>query len=1176
MQRKWTDSQLQAINLKGGSVIISAAAGSGKTAVLVERVIKRITDKENPIDADRILVVTYTRAAAAELKERLISKLNELIRKDPFNKALLRQQSLMSKANISTIDSFCSSVVKEFFYVLDIERNFRIADDSELALIKKDALKLTLDSMYADQEPDFYHLVEAFSGTKDDTALENNILKIHEFLRSHPYPNLWIQEKLSMFTQFDDVSKSVWGTIIHDYAQQAAEFLTSLVSSSLDAVSYDEKLTTALTPLLQQDKDFVAHLKKALDKDIDTIACTINSFDKGRMPSIKGYKENPLKVKVDTNRKIFKETVAKLSELYSFDLETCKKDVASLFVISNQLFNCVQQFSSNYQKLKAQKKIADYPDLEHWTIKLLIDEKTMQQTDIARKLQSRFDEIMVDEYQDANEAQDLIFSALSKNDENLFFVGDVKQSIYGFRQAMPQLFLDRKEKSALYTDSSPCFPAKIYLDKNFRSINSVTDAVNFFFQKLMSKSVGDIAYDNTESLKCGAVYDNEQTPNVSYHMLEVDKEDDVDVIEAQHIAQIIHKMVKERYQVKDKDSYRDITYSDFAVLMRSAKSHANTYVDTLISNMVPAYSDSSYSFLDAHEIMVVTNFLSIIDNPALDIELLSVMMSPIFGFTPDEMADIRCDSRYTSLYNAVLKKAGDNNTKCKRFIDELAYYRDVCVTMPVHTLINTIYERSGYLSIVSAIPDSDNAVNNLLLLKEYAKDYEAGAHKGLSRFVSYISRLRQNGSDIAGAVDVSSQSVNAVHVMSIHASKGLEFPVCILANTARKFVTDTTENVLLHSQLGVAMKKRDEYTNVLSSTMPRHALALKLKRDEKSEELRVLYVAMTRAKQKLIMLSSHTDIDSYLSKIGSKLTSNKSVLPFVVSGASLQSDWIAMCAMLHKNGNILRDCAMLDIEPDLKADFDMDIRIVRDVIKDDVLVTEDECEDEQIVVNSTDVIDALKRNVEFEYKNNPLMHLPSKVSASELSHKLSDKAFDRILSTPAFMNDQNLTAAQRGTALHAFMQFCDFKKARTDIEAEIQRLTDNGYLSSLQAQSIDIDKAKAFVNSELITRCLSSDKVFKEYRFTLQVLVSLVDSSLDSVETDETIILQGAVDLAFVEDNELVIVDYKTDNVKDVAVLYDMYHNQLEIYKDAMNKCTDYNVKECFIYSVKLEQSIKV
>lgn len=1176
MERKWTDSQLHAINLKGGSVIVSAAAGSGKTAVLVERVIKRITDKENPIDADRILVVTYTRAAAAELKERLVSKLNELIRQDPFNRELLRQQSLMSKANISTIDSFCSSVVKEFFYVLNIERNFRIADDSELALIKKDALKFTLDSMYADKEPDFYHLVEAFSGTKDDSALENNIIKIHEFLRSHPYPDLWIEQKLSMFTQFDDVSESVWGTIIHDYAQQAAEFLSSLVCSSLDAVSYDEKLTTALTPLLQQDKDFVARLEKALDKDIDTIACTINSFEKGRMPSIKGYKENPLKIKVDTNRKIFKETVEKLSELYSFDLNTCQKDVASLFVISRQLFNCVQQFSINYQKLKAQRKIADYPDLEHWTIKLLIDEKTMQLTDIAKKLQSRFDEIMVDEYQDANEAQDLIFSALSKNDDNLFFVGDVKQSIYGFRQAMPQLFLDRKDKSVLFSGDNPTFPAKIYLDKNFRSINTVTDAVNFFFEKLMSKSVGDIVYDNTESLKCGAVYDENQAQSVSYHMLEIDKEDDPDVVEARYISEIIHKMIKERYQVKDGDSYRDITYSDFAVLMRSAKSHANTYVDTLIKNMVPAYSDSSYSFLDAHEIMVITNFLSIIDNPALDIELLSVMMSPIFGFTPDDMAQIRCDSRYTSLYNAVLKKANENNTKCKRFVEELAYYRDLCVTMPVHTLLNTIYERSGYLSIVSAIPDSDNAVNNLLLLKEYAKDYESGVHKGLSRFVSYISRLRQNGSDIAGAVDMTQQSTNAVHVMSIHASKGLEFPVCILANTARKFVTDTTENVLLHSQLGVAMKKRDEKANLLSSTMPRHALALKLKRDEKSEELRVLYVAMTRAKQKLIMLSSHTDVDSYLSKIGSKLTSNKAILPFVVSGASLQCDWIAMCAMLHRDGKVLRDYAMLDIDPDMKADFAMDVNIVRNLSNDDVLIDDEKVTDEQSVATNTDVIDALRHNVDFEYKNNALMHLPSKVSASELSHKLSNSSFDRILNTPSFMNDQKLSGAQRGTALHAFMQFCDFSNAKKDIEKEIQRLTDGGFLSLIAASSLDKAKAKAFINSELITRCLNSDKVFKEYRFTIEVSPSLVDNTLVDVSCDEKIILQGAVDLAFVEDDELVIVDYKTDNVKDASMLYDMYHNQLEIYKDAMQRCTDYKVKECLIYSIKHEQCIKV
>ncbi len=1178
MKRQWTDGQRQAIDAKGGSVIVSAAAGSGKTAVLVERVISRITDNENPIDADRILVVTYTRAAAAELRERLVSKLNELIKNDPFNKDLLRQKSLMSKANISTIDSFCSSVVKEFFYVLNIERNFRIADESELMLIKNDALKLTLDSMYAEKEPDFYHLVEAFGGTKDDSALESNILKIHEFLRSHPYPDMWIDKKLEMFSSFDNLSDSVWGEIIISYAKEATHFLRSLVESSFEFVSYDETLCAALTPLLSKDSDFVDKLALALDKPtVYSIHDTLKNFDKGRMPSIKGYKDHPLKVKVETNRKIFKDTISKLCDLFEYDIDLCTADVADLFVVSQQLFNCVRQFSTNYQKLKAEKRIADYPDLEHWTIELLVDKNTKQLTEVAKKLSSRFDEIMVDEYQDANEAQDLIFSALSKNGENLFFVGDVKQSIYGFRQAMPQLFLSRKDNSKLYDEKAPCFPAKIFLDKNFRSINAVTDAVNFFFEKLMSQSVGDITYDDTESLKCGAIYDKEQSPCVSYHMLSLNKDDqtDADIEEAKYIAKIILKMIKDRYQVKDGDTYRDATYSDFAVLMRSAKSHANIYVDTLIKCMVPAFCESSYSFLDAHEIQVMTNFLNVIDNPALDIELLSVMMSPIYGFTPDDLAIIRCDNRYTSLYKAVLQKAKVGDTKCQNFVDELSYYRDVCVTMPVHTLINTIYERSGYLSIISAVSDSENALSNLLLLKEYAKTFEAGAQKGLSRFVSYLNRLRQSGSDIAGAVDMSASATNAVHVMSIHASKGLEFPICILANTARKFVTDTKENVLLHSDLGVAVKKRDEEANILSSTMPREALSLQLKRDEKSEELRVLYVAMTRAKQKLIMISSHDNVESYLSRIGSKLTDSKSILPFVVRNSTLLSDWIAMCALLHPDSKQLREIAMVDIEPDNTAKFAMDTQIVFPDNDDNNTDFDD-----QVIIDYADtdnsVIDTLTSHTEFEYKKSCIKNLPSKVSASELSHKLSDKVFDRILSTPAFMSDSKLTGASKGTALHAFMQFCDFKQAREDIDSEIKRLTDNGYISSLQADSIDVSRATAFINSELISRCINSDEVYKEYRFTIEVDPSIIDPTLNTLDLSDKVILQGAVDLAFVEDDQLVIVDYKTDNVKDVSMLYDMYHNQLKIYKDAMEQCTDYKVKECIIYSIKHSDYISI
>lgn len=1179
MARNWTKSQKQAIDCKGGSVIVSAAAGSGKTAVLVERVISRLTDPENPVDADRILVVTYTRAAAQELKERLYSKLSELLKNDPFNKTLLRQQALLSKANISTIDSFCSSVVKEFFYVLDIERNFRIADESELKLIKNDALKLTLDAMYADAEPDFFHLVEAFGGTKDDLTLQNNILKIHEFLRSHPYPDLWIERKLAQFSEFDNVSDSVWSKIIIDYAKEAVEFLRSLVNSSNALLDLEEALVEKLSPMLSSDMDFVDKLELALNNpDKFSVSQTVSAYNAGRFPTVRGYTDNYYKVKIQQNRSLFTDTVNKLKNLLSTTEEEAKIQIADLFVISMGLFNCVKQFSMNYQKLKAVKKIADYPDLEHWTIKLLVDEKTFELTDVAKKLSSRFDEIMVDEYQDANEAQDLIFNSLSNNGENLFFVGDVKQSIYGFRQAMPQLFLNRKNSSHLYDEDKPQFPAKIFLDKNFRSIEDVTKAVNFFFTKLMSESVGDIVYDETESLKCGATYKKEKAPCISYHMIDLtDMEDaEVDEVEAKYISELILKMISDGYMVKDGDTYRRAMLSDFAVLMRNANSHAPTYVDTMIACGVPAYCNSSHSFLDAKEIMIMTNFLSVIDNPALDIELLSVMMSPIFGFTPDDMAELRADSRYTSLYRAVMLKADNGNEKCRNFISELKYYRDISVTLPVADLLNCIYDRTSYSLIVSSMPNGEIALSNLRLLKEYAKSYESGGSKGLSRFVSYIMRLKEYGSDMAGAVDMTASNNNVVQVMSIHASKGLEFPVCIVANTARKFVSDVSQNVLLHSKLGIAVKRKDEKLNATFNTMPRDALALSLKRDEMSEELRVLYVAMTRAKQKLVLLSSQKKLENYLSKIGSNLVESKSVMPFVVRNCSYLSDWLTMCAMLHPDGKQLREIAGCDVEPDYSAAFPMEVRVVNDFFGDEAVDEEEAVTTLDIAEADNAVVETLKARIAFKYKKSALKKLPSKIAASDLSHKLSVKSFDRILDTPAFMSDNILTAAEKGTALHAFMQFCDFEKARVDIDGEITRLTENGYISKQQAQSIDIEKASKFVNSELITRVLNSDVVYKEFRFTTKVNASVIDPALDVSLCDEKIILQGAVDLAFVENGKLVIVDYKTDRVKDVQQLYDMYRHQLLIYKDAMEQCTEYKVKECLIYSISLSQCVNI
>ena len=1179
MKRNWTDAQKQAINAQGGSIIVSAAAGSGKTAVLVERVVSMITDSEHPVDADRILVVTYTRAAAAELKERLHSKLSELISADPFNKALLRQQTLLNKACISTIDSFCSSIVKEFFYVLDIERNFRIADESELMLIKRDALKLTLDSMYAQGEPDFFRLVEAFGSVKDDSLLCDNILKIHTFLRSHPYPDLWIDEKLDAFSDFDDVADTVWGKILVDYLEEAVSFLSHNIEESFKAISYDETLHSALTPMLERDSQFLNLLKEALScHKSEAITNALRTFESGRFPTIKGYKDNPIKIKVQNNRSQFKDIVLKLTELFDFDTQSCKIEIADLFVISSQIFNCVRSFSQNYQKLKASKKIADYPDLEHWTIKLLVDEKTGKLTEIAKVLSDRFDQIMIDEYQDANEAQDLIFTALSKNSSNLFFVGDVKQSIYGFRQAEPELFIKRKNNSVVYSEKDSEFPAKIFLDMNFRSIKGVTKIVNFFFEKLMSESVGDIVYDETETLKCGAKYESEDELCSEYYLLDMSElsEPDESVEEAKFIAETIHKMINEGYQVKDGDSYRNATFGDFAVLMRNANKQAPIYVDTLNALGVPSYSNSSYSFLNAFEIMIMTNFLSVIDNPALDIELLSVMMSPIFGFCADDMTAIRLESRYSSLYSAVLKMAQQNDKKCLNFVEELKYYRDLSVTCSVHDLLTVIYERTAYPSIVSSLPEGDLAVNNLRLLKEYAKSFEQGAGKGLSRFVSYLSRLKSNKSDIAGAADLSAANANAVHVMSIHASKGLEFPVCFIANTSKKFVSDSTDNVLLHSKLGIAVKRKDDELNATFNTMPRKALALSKKRDEMSEELRVLYVAMTRAKQKLILLSSHKKLDTYLSKVASNIVDSGPVLPFAVRSCSHLSEWLTMCALLHPDCESLREISNCDITPDYNADFKFKAEVVllntsEDYDESDIdFIKESEFEEDNTVV------DVLRERNSFVYERSALSKLPSKIAASELAHKLSSYDFDRILDIPAFMNDKALSAAGAGTALHEFMEFCDFSKALGSITDEIDRLVAEGYISQLQAKSIDINKASAFINSNLVQRCLSSEKVYKEFRFTVEVDASIVDDKLPENLRNEKVILQGAVDLAFVENGELVIVDYKTDKVKSADKLFSLYHTQLEIYRDAMEKCTDYKVKEALIYSVHLGEVIEV
>ena len=1178
MERKWTDNQKNAIEARGGSVIVSAAAGSGKTAVLVERVIRLITDTENGVDADRLLVVTYTRKAAAELRTRLREAISKCIRNDPSNPFLLRQQSLLSKAQISTVDSFCMSVVKEYFYLLDIDRNIRIADDGELSVLRSDAMRLTLDILYTEADPKFHRLVETFATARDDSRLEDNIYKLYDFLRSHPFPDKWMAEKLSYYTDFTDVSDTIWGRIIGEYTREAAEYLELLYQRGIDAVSLDDKLYDKLFPLFDSYRVFTDRLKGAVGGSWDGIRDVLLSFDAGRLTTPKGYKDNPLKVAAASARDMFKDTVKTLQKLYAQQADMCLYDIERLKDYAEEIFKAVNEFDRCFSMLKKERGIADYSDIEHWVLSLVIDKETMKPTETADEIAARFDCIMVDEYQDANEVQDAIFKSISHNEENLFVVGDVKQSIYGFRQAMPELFLSRKNNAVLYDPNNPGYPAKIILEKNFRSAEPILDCVNFFFERLMSEAVGDIDYNDEEKLFVGTPYDPQREPETELYIIDKEAvgETDAAVAEARFIAERIHQLVADRYLIKDGDTYRPAAYSDFAVLMRNISAYGAVYREVFELYGIHAHTESRAGFLGAREIMLMTNLLRVINNPALDIELLSVLMSPVFAFDEDDLARVRVGKKHGSLYSAVTLDAERGNEKSRSFLSELSYYRGLSATMPLYRLITVIYERSAFMSVVSATDSSGAAADNLRMLLDYARSFEQNTHRGLSSFINYLDRLIEDGSDLPSAVSRSGGDFG-VELMTVHASKGLEFPVCFIANTARRFISDASKSVLLHSRCGYAQKLYDPALSVSYNTMPRTAVGMELVRDEMSEELRVLYVAMTRAKQKLIMVSTPSrSAVSHISAASKKLAGQRTISPFAVRSASSLSEWIVMCALLHPDGQPIRDYAAVETNYERESSFKMLCRVIDTPFDTDNEQTDEVSDTLPVIKADSALIKELKKNVDFIYPYDGLRGLPVKVAASALSHRFSDKSYDRYLSRPAFLQNERLTSAEKGTALHAFMQFADFSLARADISAQLRALTDGGYLTSAQAESIDLERAESFINSPLVTRCLKSDKVYKEYRFNIKIPAVRVDPDIDERYKDEPVILQGAVDRAFGEDGELVIVDYKTDRVKHPSELAEMYSEQLMLYKDALTQCLGLPVKECLIYSIHHSAEVKV
>lgn len=1177
MSRNWTEQQKDAIKARKGSVLVSAAAGSGKTAVLVERVIERITDPENPTDADRLLIVTFTKLAAGEMRDRISKAVSALIKKDPGNSRLINQQTLLANAKICTIDSFCSSLVKENFELLDISPDFRTADEGELAVIKKEAMDKALEYMYESAGKAFRDLVELLMTGTNDTPVEEAVEKLYETSRSFSFPEKWLDSLAESYDSSINVKDSPCGRLLLERVKQATQYSLRLFDRVLEGIAGDEELEKIFLNAVSTDKAQCEYILSSLEESSwDLIRAAVDRFSAAR----RGNASKELKEDLQFNyllnlRTVGVDNMKDLNGILCSNDENYRDDVLFFRNIIASLVECTKVFSEKYTEIKKSRKLADFSDIMHMALSLLVRSKgdSWERTELARRIAECYDEILIDEYQDTNAAQTMLFTAVSR--DNLFRVGDVKQSIYSFRQAMPEIFMSLKDSLDIYDRQKDNYPAKIILANNFRSRKGVTDIINFIFEQIMSRESGDIDYNGEERLVASAAYCEKTEPSAELHLINLEAlsetEKTTHEYQAEYIAKLINRMIAEDYTVKDKNGERPVSYGDFAVLMRSLSSGKGvTYADVFRKEGIPCFTEVSDSFLTSGEVALVLNMLRIIDNPKQDIPLLSVMMSPVFGFSVDDVALIKKKNRRSSVYSCLLEKRADGDRKCEEFLSALALWRSMSICLPVGELINGIYEERALLSVFDAVDSSGMKRANLMLLLDYAATYEKSGYTGLSGFIRFIDRLSSQKQDLSGALN-SCQNADVVKIMTIHKSKGLEFPVCILANCAGRFnKQDETPNLILNRKYGVAIRRRDTETFEQFSSIPHKAVSLAVHQDSISEELRVLYVALTRAEEKLIMVHGDRNLYDSVSKYGVDLSAeSKRLSSYSVSGATNYGQWIITALLRHKDAAFIREQANLDESFVLPCDSPLKV-IVSDVSTDEAKTESDKTTEAE----DRDFLELVKERAEFRYKYEALSGINMKRTASSVDRGTIDTEYFAS-SRPAFLCQGGLTGAQKGTATHRFVQFADYRRARLDLEAEIRRLTEKGMLTTLQADAINRRTVKSFLESDLAERILSSPEVLREKRFIIEVPISEIYEGVEQF-SDEKVMIQGACDCAFEEEGGLVVIDYKTDLIDDEEIFREKYRSQLMLYKKALELCTEKPVRETLLYSFHLSRTIEV
>ena len=1176
IKRQWTQQQNNAIYARGGSLLVSAAAGSGKTAVLVERVIEYITDKDNPCDIDRLLVVTFSNAAAAEMKERIGKRLHELIKKQRDNKHLRRQLMLLSNADISTIHSFCMKLAKEHFDELKISTDFRIADDNELKVIRSECLNEVVDEFYKNADSEFYELVELLSNGRNDANLFAVIETIYNFICSQPFRTEWMEQKLSMYRKTDDPGKSDWGRSLYNIAKQMAEYALIITNNNIERITGLTPLEEAFMSGLQGDREILSNLIELIKNGTyEEIVSYVREIKLPRLSSVRKFEDTEFKDYILRNRNEVKEILSEIRKnLFCIDAQDYNSDIEYFHPKVKILFNMVLSFSEKYEEQKQARNIADFDDLEQYAIRLLINktDSGYEKTKLAQELSNSYSEILIDEFQDTNETQELIFKAISKNESNLFMVGDVKQSIYSFRKAKPQIFI--KKKNSYYDYDGVNYPARLMLTNNFRSRRQVTEIINFLFSQIMSADFGEIDYDETESLTPSGSFCQYDKGATEIHIVDSSEKsgDDRVTKEAKYIAQYIVDMVNNKHMVSDGEGLRPCRFGDFCILMRATKNKSEKYISALCDYGINVSAEVSVDFFKAKEIKMIMSYLNAIDNPMNDMHIISVLMSPIYRFTADDIAYIKKYDKTARFYNSLLKLSKENE-KYKAFTDSFSALRNNIFTMSVDKAIEAIYDNTGLEHIVKAMSGGELRRRNLELFLGYARRYSTLGYKGLYGFLRFIEKVAKKDNNI-GSNTTGYEDENAVKIMSIHHSKGLEFPICILADFDKAFnQSDLRNTVLLHEQLGIGCSRGDSDSSVLYQTMQKASIKMQLQRSIISEELRVLYVAMTRAKDKLAIIITTDNLENKMNKLSLAVYDGDRILPSSLMLAKSYGDMILMAALRHPDAVELRDiCKYTDIKPiecneNLKIIISKPSAVTDNKNEQPVEKCEETKYDEQLL-GRIKALATLSDNAEQH------SGIPIKLSVSDIVSKNIDKGYSDF-KKPTLASGFALTPAQRGTALHKFMQFADFNKAEISVEAEINRLVVKRYITKKEADSINVSNLRKFFLTDLYSNIKSSDKVLREYRF-----LSLVDSSsieaFSEIYKNEEVVVQGVIDCIYFKGNDVVIVDYKTDYIENIIELRERYSGQVSLYKAAVEKGLSVKVSKTLLYSLHLGLEIEV